>query len=92
MNPTESARELGSSVEQRIRAHPFAFLAVALGAGYVAGGGLSSVITNRLMRFGGGLAVRYFILPALSQTVSRVLGISEQDVGDDDDQREGANA
>ena len=88
MTTEQTAKELGSTLEQKIRANPLTCLAVALGAGFLAGGGVGSAIAGRLLRMGGGLAVRYLIVPAISQSVSRVLGISQSS----EDELEGANA
>ena len=52
------ARELQQEVKGRIERHPLVFLGVALGAGYVAGGGLGSAVTSQLARMGGSLAWR----------------------------------
>jgi hypothetical protein len=80
-----SARELGENLEDRIRARPLSSLGVALGAGFVIGGGLTALVTGPLLRAGGGLALRLIILPAVSRGITRALGLQ-------DDDSEGANA
>ena len=82
----ENARELEDTMEDRIRSRPLTMVGLALGAGFVIGGGLSPLITGRLLRWGGGLALRMVVLPAISQGVTRALGLT------DDDDTEGANA
>jgi hypothetical protein len=78
-------QELGEDLEDRIRARPLSSLGVALGAGFVIGGGLTALVTGPLLRAGGGLALRLVILPAVSRAITRALGL-------DDDDTEGANA
>ena len=81
----ENAKELGGTVEDRIRRQPLTMLGLALGAGFVVGGGLNSLVAGPLLRWGGGLALRMVVLPAISQTLTRALGL-------EDDDTEGANA
>jgi hypothetical protein len=78
-------RELGENLEDRVRARPLSSVGVALGAGFIIGGGLSALVTGPLLRAGGGLALRLVILPAVSRGITRALGL-------DDDDTEGANA
>lgn len=77
-------QELGETLEDRIRARPLSSLGVALGAGFIVGGGLTALVTGPLLRAGGGLALRLVVLPAISRGISSALGLS--------DDTEGANA
>lgn len=71
------AQELGQDVKGRIERHPLVFLGVALGAGYIAGGGLGGAVSSQLARMGGSLAWRFLVLPALTATVTRALGLAD---------------
>jgi hypothetical protein len=62
-------RTLGQIAEM----NPILWIGGALGAGYVAGGGLATALTRRLVRTGGGLALRLLLLPALQQAVRGLL-------------------
>jgi hypothetical protein len=83
------ARELQQEVKGRIERYPLVFLGVALGAGYVAGGGLGSAVTSQVARMSGSLAWRFLVLPALTATVTRALGIGDTADGVDEDEELG---
>jgi hypothetical protein len=87
------AQQQTESVKTQVERHPLVFLGVALGAGFVAGGGLGSSVSGQLARVGGRLAWRFLLLPALTATVSKALGIAEEDElngrGDGDEDAEG---
>jgi hypothetical protein len=82
------AQQQTGAVKTQLERHPLVFLGAALGAGFVAGGGLGGAVSGQLARVGGGLAWRFLVLPALTATVSKALGLAEdQDLdaqGDED--------
>ena len=54
-------------------AHPLLLVGGALGAGYVAGGGLGTAASRGLLRLTGRLAWRFVILPALKEKLVTAL-------------------
>jgi hypothetical protein len=62
---TQGALDLGAA----IREHPFATVLVAVGVGYVLGGGLFTSTTRRLV----GLGMRAVLLPAVTQQLEAVV-------------------
>lgn len=71
---TKQAGQAKSSLIKQIEEHPLLFAGVALGAGFVAGGGLKATVSGPLMRVGGGLAWKFLVLPTLAATLTRALG------------------
>jgi len=57
----------------QIRRHPAQSLLVAVGAGYLAGGGLGTILTARLLAFGARLALRVAVVPIVAGEVERAL-------------------
>ena len=62
-------------------AHPLLLVGGALGAGYVAGGGLGTVASRGLLRLTGRLAWRFLILPALKERVVVALSGGRKEEG-----------
>jgi hypothetical protein len=83
------AQQQTESAKTQVARHPLVFLGAALGAGFVAGGGLGSAVTGQLMRVGGTLAWRFLLLPALTATVTKALGIAQDQELQDGDEGEG---
>ena len=78
-----TVEDLGHAVRGRVRRHPYAMVATALGVGYVLGGGLFSSLTFRLV----GLGVKVAAIPLVKD---QLLGLAEAAVsgfagGDSDD-------
>jgi hypothetical protein len=78
-----TVEDLGHAVRGRVRRHPYAMVATALGVGYVLGGGLFSSLTFRLV----GLGVKVAAIPLVKD---QLLGLAEAAVsgfagGDADD-------
>ena len=74
----EAARELvPRDLEERffaeIRRRPARSLAVALGVGYLAGGGIGTILTARLLGLGARIALRMAVVPVLADGVERAL-------------------
>lgn len=67
-------RELEQGFEAQVQARPLLLVGAALGAGFVAGGGLRATLAGPLMRLGGGLAWKLIVLPAITATLTRALG------------------
>jgi hypothetical protein len=84
-------KQLQTGIATRVEGAPLLFVGVALGAGFVAGGGLRATVTGPLARFGGSLAWKMVVLPAITATLTRVLGgaleghSSDSDDSDDDE-------
>jgi hypothetical protein len=53
--------------------HPLAMLGGAVGAGYVAGGGLGAGLNGRVMRVAGVVAWRFLVLPRLERVLRGLL-------------------
>ena len=56
-----------------IRNRPARSLALALGAGYLAGGGIGTILTARLLGLGARIALRMAVVPVLADGVERAL-------------------
>ena len=56
-----------------IRRRPARSLALALGAGYLAGGGIGTILTARLLAVGVRVALRLAVVPVLADGVERAL-------------------
>src|SRR3569623_495245 len=74
----EAARELvPRDMQERffseIRRRPARSLAVALGVGYLAGGGIGTILTARLLGLGARVALRLAVVPVLADGVERAL-------------------
>ena len=78
-NGRRRVAELQTSVKAQIESNPLLFAGLALGAGFVVGGGLKAAVTGPLMRVGGGLAWKFIVLPAVASTLTRVLGSTEEE-------------
>ena len=78
-----SGKELQRGFQVGVEANPLLFAGLALGAGFVAGGGLKAAVGRPLMRVGGSLAWKLIVLPALTATLARLVGGSADD--DDDE-------
>jgi len=57
----------------QITRHPAQSLLVAVGAGYLAGGGLGTILTARLLAFGARLALRVAVVPIVAGEIERAL-------------------
>jgi hypothetical protein len=75
-----SSKELQRGFHTSVEANPLLFAGLALGAGFVAGGGLKAAVGRPLMRVGGSLAWKLLVLPAITATLTRLVG------GDSDDE------
>lgn len=71
----ETVRDAAASMGRKVNVsgfvndHPYQALGIALGVGYVLGGGLFSRFTGRLVRLG----LRFAVLPALKDEVASLL-------------------
>jgi hypothetical protein len=57
----------------QISRRPVQSLLAAVGAGYLAGGGLGTILTARLLAFGARLALRVAVVPILAGEIERAL-------------------
>jgi|GEM_PF-1351144 len=64
---------LGEALSEKVQARPYASLAVALGAGYVLGGGLTSRMTVRVLALGLKVAMLPFVQDKLLSAANVVL-------------------
>jgi hypothetical protein len=62
-------RERTDSIYRQARKHPGRTVAIALGAGYLIGGGLASRLTARVIGAGLRLGLRMVSLPLVSQGI-----------------------
>ena len=72
----EAIQELREKLDisRRMKTNPLGTLAVALGAGYVLGGGLFSSTTRRVLGVGLKVGLRLGAIAFLKQQLSRVAG------------------
>jgi hypothetical protein len=66
-------RELTNRLWAEIRRRPARSLGIALGAGYLAGGGIGTILTARLLGAGARIAMRLAFVPVLADGVERAL-------------------
>jgi hypothetical protein len=57
----------------QITRRPAQSLLIAVGAGYLAGGGLGTILTARLLAFGARLALRVAVVPIVAGEIERAL-------------------
>jgi len=78
----ESMGAIATDIRERVEQHPYRALGVALGAGYILGGGLFSSLTGRLLFTGIKLGLRLAALPMLrDQLLGLVGGLSADSEG-----------
>lgn len=56
-----------------VRRRPTRSLLLAVGAGYLAGGGIGTVLTARLLGLGARIAMRLAVIPLLADGIERAL-------------------
>jgi hypothetical protein len=74
-----TGKELQRGLSTSVGANPLLFAGLALGAGFVAGGGLKAAVGRPLMRVGGSLAWKLLVLPAITATLTRLVGAGDDD-------------
>ena len=74
-----SGKELKRGMQVGIEANPLLIAGLALGAGFVAGGGLRAAVGRPLMRLGGNLAWKMIVIPAITATLTRIVGGASDD-------------
>jgi hypothetical protein len=77
---TPDAREVGTQLVRwrddlfdQIKRRPARSLLIAIGAGYVAGGGIGTILTARLLGLGARMAVRLAVIPIFADGIERAL-------------------
>src|SRR5216110_3653713 len=77
---TAEAQEVGSQITHwrddlfdEIKRRPARSLLIAVGAGYVAGGGIGTILTARLLGLGARMAVRLALIPIFADGIERAL-------------------
>lgn len=60
-------------VIDQIKRKPARSLLIAVGAGYVAGGGIGTILTARLLSLGARMAVRLAVIPIFADGIERAL-------------------
>jgi hypothetical protein len=70
----EQLAEVSSDLAALVVAHPAGAVAVAVGVGYVLGGGVFTRLTSGLLRLGLRLGVQFALLPALENEVATIMG------------------
>ena len=74
-----TGKDLQRGFHTTIEANPLLFAGLALGAGFVAGGGLKAAVGRPLMRVGGSLAWKLIVLPTITATLARIAGVGDDD-------------
>jgi hypothetical protein len=64
-----------------IKRRPARSLAIALGVGYLAGGGIGTILTARLLGLGARIALRMAVVPVLADGVEKALFPSHEGDG-----------
>lgn len=72
-SPGELVSQWREDLYGQINRHPAQSLLVAVGAGYLAGGGLGTILTARLLAFGARLALRVAVVPVVAGEIERAL-------------------
>jgi hypothetical protein len=90
----ESIEDLRQRLDlpRRMRTNPYGTLAVALGAGYVLGGGLFSSPTRRLLGVGLKVGLRLGALALLKQQLSLMIGEADQRANRNSTHNQGARS
>jgi len=57
----------------QIKRRPARSLLIAVGAGYVAGGGIGTILTARLLGLGARMAIRLAVIPIFADGIERAL-------------------
>lgn len=77
---TPGAPEVGAQISRwrddlfdQIKRRPARSLLLAVGAGYVAGGGIGTILTARLLGLGARMAVRLAVIPIFADGIERAL-------------------
>lgn len=65
-----SAEDVAAGLGEQVREHPWRMCGIALAAGYIAGGGLFSRLTGRLLFAGLRIGVHVAALPLVHNEVS----------------------
>jgi hypothetical protein len=74
-----SARaSLDANLRQRLDTNPWGVLGLALAAGYVAGGGLFTPLTARLLGLGVRVGLKVAVLPMVRQEIAGLAGAVRQ--------------
>jgi len=76
--------EWADVIRRQAKEHPGRSVALALGAGYVLGGGLFSALTARLVGAGARFALRVALVPMLTQSLA-ALGRDTRSSSDNSD-------
>jgi hypothetical protein len=74
-----TGKELQRGFHTTVEANPLLIAGLALGAGFVAGGGLKAAVGRPLMRVGGSLAWKLLVLPAITATLTRLVGAQDDE-------------
>jgi len=69
----DSILDWRDGVLAEIRRRPARSLLVAVGTGYLAGGGLGTILTARLLSLGARIAMRLAIIPVLADGIERAV-------------------
>jgi ElaB/YqjD/DUF883 family membrane-anchored ribosome-binding protein len=69
----QSMSEAAADLNERVQQHPWRMLGLAVGAGYILGGGLFSALTGRLLMGGLRIGVRVAALPLVREELMGAL-------------------
>jgi len=78
--PASSSHAGVKDLYDRVRRRPAQSLLVAVGTGYLLGGGLGTILTARLLALGSRMALRLAVVPILAGEVERILFGGGEDV------------
>jgi len=84
----DSVQTMVSELRDKVEEHPWRTLGLALGAGYIVGGGLFTALTGRLLFTGIKLGTRLAALPLVRDEVMGFIGTLADRGGNDTERRQ----
>jgi hypothetical protein len=84
----ESITTMAADLRDRVEEHPWRALGLALGAGYIVGGGLFTALTGRLVFGGLRIGLRLAALPIVREELMSVIGTLAERGGSETERRQ----
>lgn len=89
----ERLQQWRAALIEQTNSHPARTMALAVGAGYVLGGGLFSALTGRIVATGVRLGLRLAVVPMMSQSIAALAGgLAPRDGDEGAEEDEGVSA
>jgi len=84
----ESIQTMAGELRDKVEEHPWRALALAVGAGYIVGGGLFTALTGRLLFTGIKFGTRLAALPLVRDELMGFIGTLADRGGNDNERRQ----